>query len=172
MAFPLLKYNRLTEIFPNLWAVDTPKEIYYSDADAAEKYLKNVVMKAQDLSSLSLELEGAIHDSVSEYHLSSQRANLLRGFNLDSIKNVLELDSGCGAITRYLGELGMNVDAIEGSSQRAEITRLRCRDLEDVHVINANFNDLVFPEAGYDAILLIGAVEYAQKYLKGYYLLP
>jgi len=164
MEFPLLKCNALIKTDSGVWTIDSKGSFDYSDGGFAEEYLNTVMRDSQDLSSQSAELEGKIIDWPSEYHLSSQRANLLKGLNLDGIQNVLELGSGCGAITRYLGELGINVDAIEGSSQRAEITRLRCRDLENVHVINANFNDLEFPEAAYDAILLIGAVEYAKKY--------
>ena len=50
----------------------------YSDGDDVEKYLKSVLEKAQDLSSCSVELESAIQDWATEYHLSSKRANLLR----------------------------------------------------------------------------------------------
>jgi len=164
MEFPLLECNALVRRDSGVWTVDPKGSFDYSDGGTAEEYLNDVIMYSQDLSSQSVELEGKIIDWPSEYHLSSQRANLLRGLSLDGIKNVLELGSGCGAITRYLGELGINVDAVEGSSRRAEITRLRCRELENINVIDANFNELVFPEAAYDAIFLIGAVEYAEKY--------
>ena len=51
------------------------------------------------------------------------------------------------------------VVAVEGNLRRAEITRLRCRDLENVTVINANFNDLTFPKGAYDAVFLIGSIQ-------------
>ncbi|RUA01400.1 MAG: hypothetical protein DSY89_04630, partial [Deltaproteobacteria bacterium] len=98
-------------------------------------------------------------------HLSSKRSNIIRGLNLKDISRVLEIGCGCGAITRYLGEQGLEVDAVEGAGKRAEIARLRCRDLKNVNIINANFNDLIFPEKFYDAIFIIGAIEYAGRFL-------
>ena len=79
----------------------------------------------------------------------------------------MEIGCGCGAITRYLGDQGINVDAIEGAQRRADIAQLRCRDLNNVRIINANFNDLKIPEASYDAIFIIGVIEYAGKFLSG-----
>ena len=136
----------------------------YSDGAEAERYLHQVLNDAGDLSTRSEELQSAIIDWPSEYHLSSDRANLLRPYNLEGVDRVLELGSGCGAISRYLGELGKQVDAVEGSAVRADLGKLRCRDLENVRVINANFNDLKFPQGYYDLILFVGVIEYARKF--------
>ena len=97
----------------------------------------------------------------------TERANLLRAMNLDRFSTVLELGAGCGAMTRYLGELHAQVDAVEGSRQRAELCRLRCRDLAKVRVINTNFNDLSLPQAAYGAVFFIGVLEYAHRFCKG-----
>lgn len=167
MEFPLLKCNNLVRTDSSVWTVEPKGSFDYSDGETAEEYLNDVIMNAQDLTSQSVELDEKIIDWPSEYHLSSKRANLLRGLKLDGIKNVLELGSGCGAITRYIGEMNIYIDAVEGSPRRAEISRLRCRNLENVNIINANFNELIFPEAAYDAILLIGVVEYAKRYFPG-----
>lgn len=165
MGFPLLTYNQLLKRGANFWVASSAKDDFsYSDGDNAEEYLKNVIINARDLTSHSLELDEKIVDWPSEYHLSSKRANLVRGLKLDGIKNVLELGSGCGAITRYLAELRINIDAVEGNFKRAEISRLRCRDLENVNVINANFNELILPKEAYDAVFLIGVLEYAKKF--------
>ena len=165
MSFPLLEHNRLTRLESNIWRSTAENGVDYSDGDDAEEYLKDVILNSRDLTSLSLELEKNIRDWISEYHFSPQRGNLFRAINLNGIKHALELGSGCGSITRYLGELNIHVDAIEGNSRRAEITRLRCRDLENVNVINANFNKLIFPNGAYDAIFLIGVLEYAKTFL-------
>ncbi len=136
----------------------------YSDGVETECHLHQVLSAAVDLSTRSDELQAAIVDWPSEYHLSSDRSNLLRPFNLDSVSRVLELGSGCGAISRYLGELGKQVDAVEGSAARAELGAMRCRDLNNVRVINANYNDLELPEGYYDLILFVGVIEYASKF--------
>ncbi|MGI9318248.1 MAG: class I SAM-dependent methyltransferase, partial [bacterium] len=136
----------------------------YSDGAEVERYLHRVLSSAEDLGTRSEELQVAIVDWPSEYHLSSDRANLLRPFNLDSVNRVLELGSGCGAISRYLGELGKQVDAVEGSAVRAGLGKLRCRELDNVRVINANYNELEIPQGYYDLILFVGVIEYARKF--------
>ena len=164
MAFPLLlKCNKLVQKDIPVWSFSQKDRLDHS-CDGVEIYLKDVIIKAHDLTSQSFELEEKIIDWNTEYHLSSQRANILKALNLDGIKTVLEFGAGCGAITRYLGEMSINVDAVENKYQRAEITKLRCRDLENVSVINANIGELKLPKQEYDAVLLIGVLEYVKNY--------
>ena len=136
----------------------------YSDGREVEQYLEKVFSDTEDLSSRSRELQKKIIDWPSEYHLSSDRSNLLRPYDLSFVHNALEFGSGCGAISRYLGEEGIAVDAVEGSEIRASLGKMRCRDLENVSVINANYNDLDYPEKHYDLILFVGVIEYASKF--------
>ena len=136
----------------------------YSDGDDAENYVYDVIANASDTSSTSAELESRIRDWPSEYHFTSRRATLLRALDLSGMQRVLELGCGCGAISRYLGEQGMQVDAIEGSTRRAQIAHSRCRDLDNVNIVNANYNDLSLPDGEYDAIFLIGVLEYAKRF--------
>ena len=157
----LAKTNDLSLSSSGVWTGDGKKSFDYSDGDTSEKYLKKVINGSRDRSSLSLELESHIFDWTSEYHLSSERANIYRFLNLEGVERGLELGAGCGAISRYLGEQGMALDAIEGNIKRAEITRLRCADLENVNVLHANFNDLQLPDESYDAVFLNGVLEYA-----------
>ena len=163
MTFPLLrKCNSLTQKDYTIWSLDQ-KDSFDHSGDDVERYLKDVIIKAHDVTSQSFELEEKIIDWTTEYYLSSQRANLLRALNLDGIKTALEFGAGCGAITRYLGEMSISVDAVERNLERARITKIRCRDLENISVINANFNELKLPKRQYDAVLLIGVLEYAKK---------
>lgn len=141
--------------------------IEYSDGSDVEQYLKIVLENARDLSSHSVELQYAVQDWASEYHLASERANLLRGFDFAQCRTVLELGCGCGAISRFLGEQGLVVDAVEGSPARAELAALRCRDLENVSVYCANFNTLDLPLETYDLICLVGVTEYAARFTEG-----
>lgn len=141
-------------------------EFSYSDGTEVEGYLKRVLENAGDLGSHSVELEAAIHDWATEYHLSSRRANLFRAFDLSRRRKVLELGCGCGAISRYLGEQGLEVDAVEGSPVRAELAALRCRDLDNVTVYCGNFNSIELPEGHYDLICLVGVAEYAARFME------
>lgn len=91
--------------------------------------------------------------------------NILRPFARHLAQSaVLELGAGCGAITRYLGELGANVVAVEGSQRRASIAAERCRDLSNVTILCDRLQDLPF-EAAFDVVTLVGVLEYAQVYV-------
>jgi len=164
----LAKINHLIQK-NGLWMLNQPTRFDYSDGEDSELFLKRVISEAKDLSSQSLEMETCYSnwDWVAEYHLSNKRANLLRGLDLSGVGNALEIGCGCGAITRYLSEQGIYLDSIEGAYRRAEIARLRCRDMDHVSIINANYNDLQLPEAAYDAIFVVGVIEYAGRFLPG-----
>jgi len=161
--------------FPNDYEMSAgvwvPKEgasaFPYSDGDEAELYLLEVIEKASDRSLFSQELVEAIRDWPSEYHLSPRRANLLRPFSEELRRmRVLEIGAGCGAVTRYLGELGAPVvTSIEGSPRRAEIVRARTRDLPHVSVICDRFEQFFSPEE-YDAVILVGVLEYCKMFIQ------
>jgi GT2 family glycosyltransferase/SAM-dependent methyltransferase len=139
----------------------------YSDGDATENYLLESINRAQDLSIGSVELAGAIKDWPTLYHLSPSRADLLRPLaSLLKGKRILEIGSGCGAITRYLGELGCEVLALEGSEKRARITRARCQDQSQVRVVCDNWDSFEWDQ-DFDIILLIGVLEYSRLFVRG-----
>lgn len=139
----------------------------YSDGDSVENYILKILDKVSDKSSNSEELEQYIKDWPSMYHLNKSRSNLLRFLekyiSLDA--KILEIGSGCGALTRYLGEKYKDIYAIESSYRRALITRKRTYDLKNVKVFAINFNEIELnPE--YDVITLIGVLEYSPLFMK------
>lgn len=139
----------------------------YSDGDEVEARLAAIVSSAKDLSLFSPELQREQTDWPSIYHLSPTRANLLRPVQ-DLLKSadVLEVGAGCGAVTRFLGEAGARVIALEGSMRRASIAAARCRDLPNVAVVNDKFEE--FEQiAKFDVISLIGVLEYSRIYGTG-----
>lgn len=139
------------------------KEFTYSDGDEVERRIYKTVQSAEDLSSVSVELSKKITDWPSKYHLSALRGNLLRPFTKGLKGRILEIGAGCGAITRFLGECGGEVVAIEGSQARASIAAARCRDLKNVNVIVDAVHRLP-PCPTYDVVTLVGVLEYARKY--------
>jgi len=156
----LAEINELKQGDNGVWvSADAALSFAYSDGDAEENYIRDVIQRASDKSSFSDELEDAICDWSSEYHLTSRRANALRGVDLEPVKTALEIGCGCGAISRYLGEQGIRLDSVEGSPRRAEITRLRCEDLPNVQVVNSHFGELAIPDASYDMVVLNGVLE-------------
>ena len=161
----LVELNSLVATQSDVWALRGEAGSFeYSDGDAEEENLESILTSATNLSSLSLELEEKHNDWASEYHLSPLRANLLRYLDLTHKKTALELGCGCGALTRYLGEQGLAVDAVEGSRRRANLARIRCQNLQNVDVITGNFFDLLLPANRYDAIFFVGVMEYAGRF--------
>jgi len=147
-----------------VWELVDKKRFAYSDGRSSERYLEKVFSKVNDLSSTSYELDKFIKDWPSEYHLSRTRAQLLSGFDFDKSKKVLEVGCGCGAITRFLGETFHDVVAIEGSIERAKLARLRTKDLKNVSVICAPFQEINFKKK-FDIIFCIGVFEYSNVFV-------
>ena len=138
----------------------TPKNSY-SDGGDEERYLLDSLRSCKDLSLFSAEVAALIRSWPSQYHLSAERANLLRGFDFSAAEKILELGCGCGAITRFLGETGKSVTAVEQSAVRASIAAQRCRDLQNVQIACDSWQQFETGEQ-FDVIVLVGVLEYAQ----------
>jgi SAM-dependent methyltransferase len=137
----------------------------YSDGEEVEVRLQNAIERARDLSTVSEELANEIVDWPSEYHLSCTRHNLLRPIGIGPNHKVLELGCGCGAMTRYLGETGATVVAVEGSKRRAQIAASRCRDLPNVTIYCDNLINFHCDEK-FDFVTLIGVLEYSPRFIE------
>ncbi|HEX6735974.1 MAG TPA: class I SAM-dependent methyltransferase, partial [Azonexus sp.] len=150
----------------NLWTRSDFTGIGYSDGQSFELGLLETIRASADRSVFSAELQGKIGDWRSEYHLTPARHCLLRPLQFAPGESLLELGCGCGAITRYLGERGLDVTAVEGGAPRAAITAERCRDLPNVRVM---LDDLVQFESDrqFDWVTLIGVLEYSPYFAPG-----
>lgn len=155
-------YSRSTN--DGVWQRPDHGAFGYNDGDDVENRIAAVIAAANDCSVLSTELRSHIVDWPTRYHLSPQRANILRPLCSSLSGTVLEIGSGCGAITRYLGETASSVTALEGSRRRAHITRLRTRDQLNVEVICDEFSAF-HTEQRFDAVTLIGVLEYANMFV-------
>ena len=138
--------------------------IDYSDGHEEESILYETLAEANNLAWNSPEFAGPYRSWAQEYHLSPLRANLLRGVRLPEAGRVLEVGAGCGAVTRFLGDHGFSVDAVEGSASRARLAYARCTGLDNVSIISADFHRLQYPKQSYDLVLFIGVLEYAQRF--------
>ncbi|MBT7670787.1 MAG: class I SAM-dependent methyltransferase [Proteobacteria bacterium] len=143
---------------------DASAEIDYSDGAETERSLETILKNATDLSWRSADFSKDFEDWALNYHLSPVRANILRGLSLKPGGRVLEVGAGCGVITRFLGDNGFEVDAIEGSQSRAALAVLRCSGLTNVSIVQADFNKVTLPNEGYDVVLFIGVLEYARRF--------
>ncbi|WP_081422243.1 glycosyltransferase [Xanthomonas cannabis] len=135
----------------------------YSDGDAVEDNLYQLVAGCTDRSVQSLELSNCITDWPTKYYFSPRRANLLRPVAELLSGDVLEVGAGCGAITRYLGETARNVVALEPAPRRARVAKKRCEDLANVQLVVENL-EAFRTEARFDAVTLIGVLEYAERF--------
>ncbi|MEP6879180.1 MAG: methyltransferase, partial [Nitrosospira sp.] len=160
----ILTSNYVFDIQKNIWSRPGYTGISYSDGDEAELHIARIIEQADDISVLSTELRQHCTDWPTLYHLSGTRANILRPFASALIGDILEIGAGCGAITRYLGESGANILALEGSQRRAAIARSRTRDLKNVMVLAEKF-DQFQSNHRFDMITLIGVLEYANLFM-------
>ncbi len=102
------------------------------------------------------------------YHLSYQRENIVDWVPMDKSAKVLEVGSGCGAITGVLSRKAGEVTCVELSKKRSTINAYRHSDCENVTIHVGNFKDIEQDlDTDYDYICLIGVFEYAQSYMGG-----
>lgn len=136
----------------------------YSDGEI-EKHIFEAVQNRWDLLDLTEYVKPKEY-YVFLYHLSLIRENILNWYPFKRGCRILEVGSGCGAITGMLCSKAALVTSVELSRQRAEINYLRNKDQENLEIIVGNLNDLQ-PAANYDYIILNGVLEYACSFTEG-----
>lgn len=102
------------------------------------------------------------------YHLSALRENIVDWIPMDKSSKVLEVGSGCGAVTGALSRKAGLVTCVELSKKRSRINAYRHRERDNITIHVGNFQDIE-PELprDYDYICLIGVFEYGKSYLGG-----
>lgn len=102
------------------------------------------------------------------YHLSDLRENIVEWLPMDREMKVLEVGSGCGAITGSLAKKAGSVTCVDLSRKRSLINAYRHQECKNVTIHVGNFQDIE-PElpADYDYVCLIGVFEYGQSYIGG-----
>ncbi|MCR5657476.1 MAG: class I SAM-dependent methyltransferase [Butyrivibrio sp.] len=100
------------------------------------------------------------------YHLSELRSNIVEWIPMKGNEKVLEVGSGCGAITGMLSEKAGEVIACDLSRRRSEINATRNSECDNVTIHVGNFRDIEPDLPGdFDFIFLIGVFEYGQGYI-------
>jgi SAM-dependent methyltransferase len=127
--------------------------------DGGELRVRELLVQAGDVSSTSDELLARAETWPERYHLDPARAHILRPLSLTRAASILEVGSGCGALTRYLGERCGVVDAVEPVPERALCIRERTRDLPNVEVFVGSLDDVPGDET-YDVVVVVGVLEY------------
>lgn len=134
-------------------------EDLYSDGDIEEELLK-IVRENDEFESILL------NDDRWPilYHLSDVRKNILRWYDFGKESTVLEIGSGCGAVTGAICETAGFVTCVELSKRRSLINVNRNKIYDNFNIIVGNFESIVFNEK-YDYITLIGVLEYSPCYI-------
>ncbi len=102
------------------------------------------------------------------YHLSHIRENIVDWIPMSKDMKVLEVGSGCGAITGALSRKAGSVTCVDLSKKRSTINATRHKDCDNVTIHVGNFKDIE-PDLDndFDVICLIGVFEYGQGYIGG-----
>lgn len=100
------------------------------------------------------------------YHLSSLRENIVDWLPIGKSDKVLEVGSGCGAITGALARKAGSVTCIDLSRKRSMINAYRHQDMDNIYIHVGNFKDVEKDlDCDYDYVMLIGVFEYGQGYM-------
>ncbi|MBR0163219.1 MAG: class I SAM-dependent methyltransferase [Lachnospiraceae bacterium] len=102
------------------------------------------------------------------YHLSEKRGNIVEWVPIQPGAKVLEVGSGCGAVTSALSAKGVQLTCVELSKKRSLINAHRNRERDGITIHVGNFRDIE-PELDRDFsyIFLIGVLEYGASYIGG-----
>ncbi|MCL2252855.1 MAG: class I SAM-dependent methyltransferase [Lachnospiraceae bacterium] len=101
------------------------------------------------------------------YHFSHLRHNIAEWLPIGKEHKVLEIGSGCGAITGILSEKAKEVVCVDLSETRCKINAYRHQEKDNITIHIGNFNDIE-PDLSndYDFILFIGVFEYCCLYIE------
>ena len=131
----------------------------YSDGDIEDEILE-IVKREKDLEEyLTTDNRWPIL-----YHLSKIRHNLLEWYPFDSDANLLEIGSGCGAVTGVFCEKCRRVVGVDLSKRRSTINAHRNKAYDNLEIMVGNFEDIRFDEK-FDYVTLIGVLEYSIYYI-------
>lgn len=136
----------------------------YCDGPVEEEILE--IVKTRDKS----EFDSIIKESGRWeylYHLSELRKNCVEWLPLDKNMSVLEIGSGCGALTGAFAKKAGSVKCIELSKKRTLINAFRNKEFDNIEIMVGNFQDIAeHIEEKFDLVTLIGVLEYSESYIK------
>ncbi|PIP31006.1 SAM-dependent methyltransferase [bacterium (Candidatus Howlettbacteria) CG23_combo_of_CG06-09_8_20_14_all_37_9] len=98
------------------------------------------------------------------YHLADQRKNLLSWFEFNPQGALLEVGSGCGALTELFCSKLKEIVAVELTNRRASITAARCKNFSNLTVYAGNIEDAKLSRE-FDYVTSVGVLEYAGKFI-------
>lgn len=142
-----------------------PGEDFYCDGQVEDELLEITKNYAE------IEYPRIIEEKASWpvlYHLSTLRENTVDWIPMRGDEKVLEIGSGCGAITGALSRKAGQVTCVDLSKKRSMINAYRHSECDNITIHVGNFKDIepTLPK-NFDYIFLIGVFEYGQSYMEG-----
>lgn len=138
----------------------------YSDGDVEEDLLELFTNTPLEKRSLKIEEILSSQPTWAEiYHLSPTRENLLNWLEFDPRKSILEVGSGCGALTGLLAKSGASVVALELSERRSNINKARNGHFSNINFATSNLEDYK-TDKKFDYITCIGVLEYSGMFIE------
>lgn len=134
----------------------------YSDGDIEDKMLE-IVRECETPEELEERLINE-NEWAYLYHFSNIRKNVIDWYEFDKEGSLLEIGSGCGAISGLFCNKTKRVTAVDLSKKRSYINAYRNKAYDNLEIIVGNFEDIEFKEK-YDYISLIGVLEYSIYYI-------
>ena len=98
------------------------------------------------------------------YHFSHIRENILNWYPFKEDAILLEVGSGCGALTGLLCQKVKKVYSIELTEQRANINFERHKEYSNLEIFIGNIMNMKF-DVKFDYIILNGVLEYADSFI-------
>ena len=136
----------------------SPEKDIYSDGDIEEEILC-ICKKGLEKEVLRTDDRWPIL-----YYFSPIRQNILSWYKFKRNSDVLEIGTGCGAITGMFCKKNLHITGIESSKRRSLITAYRNQDYEKLEIYVGNFAEMNFTKK-FDYITMIGVLEYANMFL-------
>ena len=138
---------------------------YYKGADLySDGAVEDQILEALTAGKSPEELLRNNDDWAVLYHLSDIRHNLLEWYDFHPEGSLLEIGSGCGAMTGLFCEKVNQVTCIELSRKRSQINAARNQQFDNFEVMVGNFQDIEIADT-FDYVTLIGVLEYAPSYI-------
>lgn len=131
----------------------------YSDGDAIEEEMLRIAKSGKWEEELLKSNKWAVL-----YHFSDIRGNIVEWYPMEKEAEVLEIGSGCGAVSGVLCKKAKRVVGIELSKRRSLINAYRNSNCDNLEILVGNFKDIVLEEK-FDYVTLIGVLEYASLYM-------
>ena len=138
----------------------TEKE--YTDGDSEDQLL--TLYSSADSDERVNELLSKPLEWRIKYHVAYTRENLLNWYDFGKQSTLLEIGSGCGALTGLFAERCGKVDALDISARRSLVNAHRNQEHANTRIIIGNLKDLS-EKAQYDYATSIGVLEYAGRFI-------